>query len=491
MNVENASATNGDGAPVENNNAQQTNDSSGCAAASTTNRKQPPVFEGKYSSIKAIAATQRISIQWTMFDNAKDMLGHYEEKLKKTEGYNRHEREKKTTTDTAGQPIVQPYIPNSLRNNKELLNCSKWIRTTDLVQSVYAEVESEFAAGKKLKEKYEADLAALSKNIAKLEIKARRVAIASIFYDTMYELAGAFAIRYKHDEDHTPETTTNNLAYAIVKAATGLMEEEFIDDLDMNTHIISNDVRSVNQILFEDFANYKRIKYDEQIMPQLKEHDENLISDCGKKLANTMPVLTTELWAYHAEKHYDIALDAELDEFLGKGKINKSNKKLEDAMETDAEETMDDVLNKKVNQKFKQHLAKEKRANRKNYSGDVNDEASTPTKNGRKGKNKSNQQQGKQRRSSSKRRANRYDESDDDSSYNSQERQRPRSRSRGRERNQRPRSILKKNLRWSDDEKSPRRRSRSHSKHRAGRGNGKGRDRGGRGGSRKEGRGGK
>ena len=112
------------------------------------------------------------------------------------------------------------------------------------------------------------------------------------------------------DEDHTPETTINNLAYAIVKAATGLMEEEFIDDLDMNTHIISNDVRSVNQILFEDFANYKRIKYDEQIMPQLKKHDENLISDCGKKLANTMPVLTTELWAYHAEKHYDIALDA-------------------------------------------------------------------------------------------------------------------------------------------------------------------------------------
>ena len=166
MNVENASATNGEGAPVENNNAQQTKDSSGCAAASTTNRKQPPVFEGKYSSIKAIAATQRISIQWTMFDNAKDMLGHYEEKLKKTDGYNRHEREKKTTTDTAGQPIVQPYIPNSLRNNKELLNCSKWIRMTDLVQSVYAEVESEFAAGKKLKEKYEADLAALSKNIA-------------------------------------------------------------------------------------------------------------------------------------------------------------------------------------------------------------------------------------------------------------------------------------------------------------------------------------
>ena len=101
------------------------------------------------------------------------------------------------------------------------------------------------------------------------------------------------SFRLLAEEDHTPATSTDNIAYAIIKTATALLGDDDITKLDINTHVVSNsdNMKEQQQILWEDFCSYKKIKYDDNIMSHIKEHDEKIIRVGGEKLALTMPTL--------------------------------------------------------------------------------------------------------------------------------------------------------------------------------------------------------
>ena len=101
------------------------------------------------------------------------------------------------------------------------------------------------------------------------------------------------------------------------------------------------------------------------MLPRLRAEENHIISKTSKALANIIPALTTELWKCHEEKRNDIAEDAELDEFLGMGKIDDANKQLAQAMEADKGEAMDGYIEKRISRSFKKHLAKERTTTRK------------------------------------------------------------------------------------------------------------------------------
>ena len=440
----------------------------------TANEQKPPKITGKYISIIPVVESQRIKLQWTMFKGSKNMLSEHEWKLRKREGLLRHDGKyfDKEDIDDDGKPKEKPFVPTSLRYKNEL-NCSRFIRTDARVKPFLARVDAELAEGDKIMDEMKARLAKRSKNIALLEMQAHSYVCACIYFDLMYEIAGSVAIVEKRLANLTLTTKLDDLAHAVVDAGIRLLEDDHINALDFPR--VAEHKDGVKMGLWSEYQEWRNIDFCTNIQSKISETDQPIITAAAAKLAEYMPVLSTQLWKIDMNRKNELALDAELEEFLGIREIDTANKALGDAMEVDEGEALDSNIEKRVSSKFRKHLASEKRKSRKNYSGDDESQESMPTNHGQRNGRGSNEQQRRGRGRSKKRHSEEY-RSDDESSYEDVERQRSRSTPRH---HTRPRSILRKNVKWQGNPQ--RSRSKSSDRRTSGRGRG-GRGRGGRGG---------
>ena len=159
-------------------------------------------------------------------------------------------------------------------------------------------------------------------------------------------------------------------------------------------------------------------------------------------------------------------------EFMGIFCVDSANQKLDDAMEVKGDEqtTLRSLINKEVDKKVAKSKSKEKKEKRKNSSGSGKSQPQGPTRTGRNGKkdatdagNKSSSQPKKnlkkpsreERGRSPKRKPPRdFSSHHDDDSYDNRSYNRSSSRRKyeGKD-NRRPRSILKKRVRFQSEKK--------------------------------------
>ena len=167
-----------------------------------------------------------------------------------------------------------------------------------------------------------------------------------------------------------------------------------------------------------------------------------------------MPAITTDFWQLQADIKHDAEIEAELDEFLGRNAIDNANEKLASMMEVDGDKAIEEIIDKRVNERLKRSNQKEKAQHRKNYSGGSKHQDPTPEKTGRYGKaqqkEKSKNLRGRseKRSSSTYTRNNLHYDYDDDDSYENKSRKRSSSRTRrtkeSQTTNDKPHPILRK-----------------------------------------------
>ena len=95
-----------------------------------------------------------------------------------------------------------------------------------------------------------------------------------------------------------------------------------------------------------------------------------------------MPSLTTDLWEVHADIKQDAAIEAELEEFLGRKEVDDTNDELARMMEVDNDRAIEDIVDKRVNERLKRSSNKDKEKQRKNSSGGPRNQDPTPKKSG-------------------------------------------------------------------------------------------------------------
>ena len=396
----------------------------------------PPKLTGKFSTLKPTIASQPTKLQWTMFTKTKNMLGLMEEIHEKSDGAARYGGNyfDKLNLDSDGKPKEKPYVPISLRM-KPLLNCSKMIRNDARVSDIMAEVTTQLEIGNKtIMDEMKTKLSVHAKNIAELEVKARKHILAIEYFDAAMEIAGSLVIISKRaSSTGTTKNKTEDLAYAAMHAALGLMDEEHVRNLpfaDCTETNFTEGLEAGKSRLWEGLQKQLKFSWDDNIKPRQLQGDDEIINDVGIELAAIMAALTTKFWDSHKKKKIEAALDAELEEFLGRKEIITANQQLSDAMDVDPEEAFESVMQKKVDEKFRRKEAQEKSRARKKSSGGAKAKASQPIANGQSGKQKAKEklQKGRGR---SKRRSDKYSsENDDDDSYEREERDRRKSRRR-------------------------------------------------------------
>ena len=340
-------------ATTQNNNVDSNSGSAAAAASGGTTaakpaakpskgtgKMNPPTLEGKYEMLKPVVEPQRAKLQWTMFKSAKSMLGHYKENCLRVEAYRLHEGtyDDVNDLDEDGKAKKKPFVPHSLRYTNDL-HCSKWVKKDGRVKDYLARIESEIGAGDKLYDEFKQKLAQRSKNIAELESKARLHAIAIEYYNTLYKVGGGLALSL-YAEGTDPDTTPSRLAHAVVKATMDLLNEAHITALGIVSDSEDNITGGIEDILWGEYQKHRGINYETDIQPHVKEGDFANIATAASKLAEAMPVLTTELWEHQRKVKHDLKVDAALESFLDEEEIDEANTELGDAMEVDEGEAL-------------------------------------------------------------------------------------------------------------------------------------------------------
>jgi hypothetical protein len=419
-----------------------------------------------------------------MLDNSKSMLGLQEDILRKADGLTKYDGKyfDKHDEDANGKPTEKLYVPGSLRI-APLLNASKLVREDDRVADIYRAIETELEAGnRQLMDELKNRLTVHAKNIAEQEIKARKRLQAIKYFETAVEIAGSRAIVEKRSSGFQDfKSKIEHLAYAIVSATIMLLDEKHIDALLFVEEVESNFDEASDQ-LWKDFQAHYKIKYDLEIKPLVHSDDTAIIDHVAKDLAKILPALTTELWQNTSKAKVAAALDAELEEFLGRNELDHACEELGRAMEVD-DEPIEQIVEAAVGKKLRKHLAQKDKQKRKNYSGNAANQESMPNENGQNGKRGSRERQQKQRGRSKKRSSETYN---DEESYESQDGKR--SKSRLRHKKDLPRSILKNGVNWHRSLSADKDRDSNSNFRGRGRG-GRGRGRGGQGRSSRGGRG--
>ena len=266
-----------------------------------------------------------------------------------------------------------------------------------------------------------------AKKIAELEIKARKKLCACDYDDVAVKIAGSLLIIAKLEKRfRTPKSNIIELSYAICKRMFDLFEDEHLEALPFIEKPGSGALFSnISDIAFGDFQKAHRINYDVGVKPNVNVADEDLITHVAKMLVKIMPALTTELWECNSDIRKDAEIEAELEEFLGRNEIDKSNNALGEAMDIDDEDKLGPIIDKRMNEVLKRTAAKERTKQRKNSSGGPKNQEPMPEKNGRNGKVEKEKKTSKQRGRSKKRSSGHYETenqshfSDNDSYYQS------------------------------------------------------------------------
>ena len=466
-------------------------------ATPPTNEQKPPKLGAKVKHLAPLFESHPIKLQWIMQRNTKSMLDLHEKIVRKTESLSRaanahysdaHDR------DAEGKAKKKPFVHTSLRI-KPLLSCSETVRNDGRVADVYTQILMYQQNGIRMLDEFKQKLTEEVDKITREEIKALRRICAYEYYEVAFNLAGIILLDRAGGKHPPPQTDIRMLAHATVGEHFVLDEEPDSEEQQqlnerMGDHLshLPFTLREGDNVArgIDAFKAYRQEshldKWEEKYKTQVAEEDHDLIAEAGFQLFDTMTKLTTELWATLDKKKADSEVAGMKEEFLGLNMVDSANQKLDEAMEIDDSEDkkIGAIIDKRINARLNKQKSQEKKEKRKNSSAGGKDHPPASKNNGQNGKGgaaagtrkpRSKSEKNSQNRGRSPKRSPPRDHSAD--SYNSKGRERGKSRPRYEDKDNRdksrPRSILKKKVRFPQGKGKERERGNQRGK-RGGRG---------------------
>ena len=439
------------------------------AATATTKSKAAkkkeaklPKLTGKYTFIKSLVESQRVILGKTMAVHSMAMLKHHREIREKLEALARFEganyADKHDIDPTTGTGRIKSFVPTSLRA-KMPLNHSKIVKEDSRCASSYSAITTKMEAAQSVHDEYLQKLSVLSREIANVELAARKELLFCEYCDTVINIAeGLIKVGKKEIKAPATQIPEKNVAFASASIAF----REFPLSHWEKLKFLNDTSAESKGAFYSSFERHIKLDHKKDVDDLMnieagEDHpDLRLIDWVSKKLLEFIPILSTDFWEHDTNIDEDRELDAELEELFSKKDTDKANQELEDGMEVDGDAVLEAAITKTVNKAMDKQTANRRKESRKNSSGDAKSQASRPVKNGRGAPGKSTGRHGNH----SNRPSKRYnDKSDDEDSYDTHSRNRSKSRyrnsnnrqqdDRGRDQ-QRPRSILRnRSVSWS------------------------------------------
>lgn len=288
------------------------------------------------------------------------------------------------TKDKDGNDI--PFIPNSLRKPCPI----KASPATNNDQEMRDILES----ATKLYEKYQRELAGKAKEVAFLEIKLRRKQLRQKYYEILEMMCLAKHIELElldelpDDEPALSETDlTKYIVYDVLRTAT----QGVISCLEMED----------GASLLAEYELKRSFSNATLATSAIAEADDLIRTKIAAYLSTALPILTTDLLNAVEKTDMKHKLNAAIRKKLKPIEMLKANEDVEQALENDAEmgdadgnasakTNLEDLIDKRVRDRFEKETVKIKRQLQKNYSGGAKIQAQQPGKNGVELKNNSN-----------------------------------------------------------------------------------------------------
>ena len=337
----------------------------------------------------------------------------------------------KHDVDEDGNGKVKPFIVNSLRS-KQPLNHSKTVQNDSRCSSTYAAIQAKEEMARTKHEAYKTEMSSIAKEIAELEIEARKKILCHQYQAAIVEIAeGLYFIGKK---DHGPTSsalTVNETALAACKEAF----KEFDGTHWLGLPFIASEDIEDKEKYFKDFQTNLKYKHDTDIQPKIKSGDEKFIEWIRDELVSNMPELTNEFWEDFETKESEKKMDSELALHFKKKEVDKANCALKNRMDTDeGDDAIRSIAREEIEKEKNKRVTNNKKKARKNSSGGDKNQEPKPTENGDSSNDNSRKKKKKGQKESSKRQSDDHDQND-------------RSRSRRRSNSRNPRN--------SNDKKKP------------------------------------
>lgn len=415
---------------------------------------QLPNLNGKYKYIKTLCVSQRPYLGKIMADHSIAMFSTRREIHGRTETQKRFDTTyiDKHDVDEDNKGKEKSFIINSLRS-KQPLNHSKKVKNDSRCTTTLSEITTKLEKARSTHETYKTEMSGIAKEIAELEIKARKEILCHQYCEAALDIGeGLYFIGKK---EHGASTSTLTPTEASLAAY-----EQFFNKAD-DSHwlglpfLASVDIAQKKEF-FKQFEKIHKYNHTYNIEPKVKYHDQPLIDWLTDELDDILPTLTTKFWEEYEQEQNEKRMDAELALHFGKKNVKSANNNLSNGLDTNqGQEGVRGIAQEEIQKEKNKRVTKNKKKARKNSSGGDKNQEPEPTENGKKQKKKSKKKQNNGRRASSKRRYEEREEEEEERDHHHNRRRhnnhhnsdRGRSYSRGRP-SYRPRE---RSVSWGQD----------------------------------------
>ena len=259
------------------------------------------------------------------------------------------------------------FVPISLR--KEMpLKPSKMITNDSRVSDEYSKVLTALEAANRLHDSYLIEISKHAKTIAELELAARIKLLEAQYSEALDTISQGLVFVHIHlGGKHHEDIVESDIA-AIAAAFT---HEHFEDEhwaslpfihanatketyIELKKNNLTDGQRQIAEYLFANRTRPARL----------------LVDAVCDELKTIIPALTTNLWTHDVTLDNTKALDAKLRAVTTKKAVDKANQRLNDALDKDAGELLQPVVEKEVNHAVNKALSRKKKSARKNSSAE-------------------------------------------------------------------------------------------------------------------------
>ena len=368
-----------------------------------------PSLSGKYHYIKSLCESQRPQLGKVMADHSIAMFKTSREIHERTETLNRFDTTyvDKHDVDGDGKGKVKPFIVNSLRS-KQPLNHSKTVQNDSRCNSTYVAIQAKEEMARSKHEAYKTEMSGIAKEIAELEIEARKKILCHQYQAAIVEIAeGLYFIGKK---DHCPTgsaLTVNETALAACKEAF----KEFDGTHWLGLPFIASEDAEDKEKYFKDFQANLKYNHDTDIQTKIANGDEGFIEWIRDELVSNMPELTHEFWEDFETKESEKKMDSELALHFKKKEVDKANGALKTRMDTDeGDDAIRSIAREEIAKEKNKRVTNNKKKARKNSSGGDKNQEPKPTENGDSSNDNSRKKKKKGQKESSKRQSDDQDD---------------------------------------------------------------------------------